>query len=69
MLRIRMWGFFCRTANKGTPLEPLPFSGSVYILGTGENISANEDRLSFNIFNRKALSKSICDNFGLYKLP
>ncbi|NEO20625.1 MULTISPECIES: glycosyltransferase family A protein [unclassified Moorena] len=55
-------------ANKGTPLKPLPFSGSVYILGTGENISANEDRLSFNIFNRKALSKSICDEFGLYKL-
>lgn len=54
--------------EKGFALQPLPFIGSVYILGTGDNMSGNEDILRFNWFNRKRLTTKMRAEFSLYNL-
>jgi len=54
--------------EQGTPLSRLPFPGAIYILGTGDNIYGNTERLSFTIFSRKPLNQSLRDEFGLYPL-
>ncbi|HYX15762.1 MAG TPA: glycosyltransferase family 2 protein [Nostoc sp.] len=55
--------------NKANPIEPLPFPGAVYILETGENLSSyGSMKLNFLIFNRKTLTQSLKDEFGLYTL-
>ena len=51
--------------TKGTPLKPLPFAGTVYILATGENLSDNKNNLSFNLINRRLLTGKIREEFGL----
>lgn len=53
-------------AKQGTPLKPLPFPGAVYVIGSGENMSANEKNLSFNWLNRKRLTPKLADEFSLY---
>jgi hypothetical protein len=53
-------------AKQGTPLEALPFPGSVYVVETGENLYYEATRLRFNILNRKLLNKSIQEEFSLY---
>ncbi|WP_017314629.1 hypothetical protein [Mastigocladopsis repens] len=55
-------------AEKGTPIKPLPFPGAVYIVSTGENLYYGTTKLTFSIFNRKALNKSIREEFSLYPL-
>lgn len=54
--------------EKGFTLQPLPFIGSIYILGTGDNMSGNEDILRFNWFNRKRLTKEMREEFSLHNL-
>ncbi|MCW5312824.1 glycosyltransferase family 2 protein [Nostoc sp. KVJ3] len=54
--------------NKNKIIEPLPFPGAVYIVETGENLFYGSMKLNFNIFDRKSLSQSIQDEFGLYTL-
>jgi hypothetical protein len=54
--------------QQGTPLSVLPFPGAIYILGTGDNIYGDTSRFSFPFFNRKLLSQSIRDEFGLYPI-
>jgi hypothetical protein len=57
--------------SAGTPLEPLPFPGAVYIVGTGENIYFDASRLQKNILrflNYRLLTKSLQQEFGLYSL-
>jgi hypothetical protein len=44
----------------------LPFPGAVYILSTGDNISGNENKLSFNFLNKRKLSQKIHSEFCLY---
>ena len=55
-------------AKYQTPMKSLPFPGAVYVLGTGDNISGNQDKLSFNLINRKKLNDSIQDEFSLYAI-
>lgn len=47
------------------PMQPLPFPGSVYVLSTGDNMSGNENNLSFNRFSRRKLSDRIRREFAL----
>ncbi|MEH2382129.1 MAG: glycosyltransferase family 2 protein [Nostoc sp.] len=54
--------------NKANPIEPLPFPGAVYIVETGENLFYGSMKLNFIIFNRKSLTQSLKDEFGLYTL-
>lgn len=53
---------------QGIQLQQLPFIGAVYILGTGENMSSNEDTLLFNWINRKRLTDELRAEFSLYNL-
>jgi hypothetical protein len=53
--------------QKGTPIKPVIFPGSVYILGT-ENMSGNVKNLSFNFINRRLLTPKIKEEFGLYNI-
>ena len=53
---------------KGAPMQPLPFQGAVYILATGDNISGNEQNLSFNFLNRKRISNELRQEFCLGEL-
>jgi hypothetical protein len=55
-------------ANRERPIKSLPFPGAVYILSGGENMSGNDDNLSFNFLNRKCLNAKLSDEFSLYKL-
>ena len=55
-------------AERGTALKSLPFPGAAYILSTGDNMSGNDDHLSFNWFNRKKLTPAIVAEFGLYSI-
>ena len=55
-------------AKEGTPMNPLPFAGAVYIIETGENLYYEQGKLRFSILNRKLLSQSICNEFGLYAI-
>ncbi len=57
-----------KLAEQGNPLKPLPFSGAVYIVATGENLYYGTTTLTFNIFNRKWLNPSIREEFSLYPL-
>lgn len=57
-----------KMANQGTPLNPLPFPGAVYVIGSGENMSANENKLSFNWLTRKRLTPKLADEFSLHKV-
>ena len=52
-------------AEQGTPLKALPFPGAVYILGTGENMSGNEQRLSFSWISRRCITHSLSQEFCL----
>ena len=52
-------------AERGFPMQPLPFPGAIYILATGDNMSGNENNLSFNLFNRKRLTPEIRREFSL----
>jgi hypothetical protein len=55
-------------AELGTPLEPLPFFGVVYITETGENIYFNADRLYQGVgryLNYRLLTPSLRLEFGL----
>jgi hypothetical protein len=54
--------------EKSQPISPLPFPGAIYILETGENHYYDPTKLTFSIFNRKKITPSIRDEFGLYKL-
>jgi (2Fe-2S) ferredoxin len=54
--------------ERGVLMRPLPFPGAIYILSTGDNMSQNEDNLSFSFLNRRALSQQISSEFGLYPL-
>lgn len=55
-------------AQRKHPIKPLPFPGAVYIIGTNENISQNEQKLQFNILTRRKLTPEICEEFGLARL-
>jgi hypothetical protein len=55
-------------AEKGCAIAPLPFAGAAYILGYGDNVYGHEKNFSFNILNRRKLTKSIREEFGLYCL-
>lgn len=55
-------------AQRGTPIEPLPFAGAVYIVENGENLSAHKYKPTFNLLNCRPLTKAIKDEFSLYKL-
>lgn len=55
-------------AERHAPMQPLPFPGAVYILATGDNMSGNEDKLSFNFLNRRKLSQDIQSEFCLDSL-
>ena len=62
-------------ARRGTPLTPLPFPGSIYILGTGENHSAFSLRgwrstkaLLKKLLNYRPFTKSIEKEFGYYPI-
>ncbi|TVP56095.1 MAG: glycosyltransferase family 2 protein [Nodularia sp. (in: Bacteria)] len=67
----------------GSLLEPLPFIGGIYIIGNGENIYLNLDKVKFlketlkqkgllfylrDFLQYRWLTKSIRNNFGLYKM-
>ena len=52
--------------KNGTPLKPLPFPGAVYIVATTENFYYGKMKITFNILNRRALKKSIQEEFSLY---
>ena len=54
--------------EKGAPMQSLPFQGAVYILATGDNISGNEENLSFNFLNRKKISSELRKEFCLDNL-
>ncbi|SRR5579883_440033 len=54
--------------KKGTPLQPLPFAGAIYIIDTGENFYYGATKLTFNIFNRKLLNQPIREEFNLYPM-
>lgn len=56
-------------AEKSNPIKPLPFAGAVYAIGTGDNIYGDKKNFSFNFLNRRSLSHSLREEFGLYKLP
>ncbi|MDJ0735589.1 MAG: glycosyltransferase family A protein [Nostocaceae cyanobacterium] len=53
---------------QGKKLQPLPFSGAVYMLENGEHLFYEPMRLRFSIINRKLLNASIRDEFGIYNL-
>lgn len=55
-------------AKEGTPINPLPFAGGIYIIETGENVYYDQGKLGFSIFNRKLLNQAIRNEFGLYTL-
>ncbi len=50
------------------PMRALPFPGSVYILSTGDNMSGNEEKLSFSLFNRRKISQRLREEFSLNPL-
>lgn len=61
--------------ERGEPLTPLPFIGSIYITETGENDSQNSvskwrgnKLLTSKILNLRLLTKSIRLKYGLYPL-
>lgn len=51
--------------DRGTPLQPLPFPGVVYVLATGDNMSGNEQNLSFSFFDRCRLTPALRQEFSL----
>jgi hypothetical protein len=53
--------------EKGKAIARLPFAGGIYILGD-QNMSGNERYLSFSLFNRKWLTRSLREEFGLYSI-
>ncbi|KKJ00463.1 hypothetical protein [Prochlorothrix hollandica] len=56
-------------ADRGTPMDSLPFPGAVYVLATGDNMSGNEDNLSFNFLNRRPLTPALAQEFALDTPP
>lgn len=66
-------------AQKGVPIEPLPFAGATYILGHGESLRSNSfDHLleSNKFFARlkrallfRPLTSSVRNDFGIYNIP
>ena len=67
-----------KLAQQGTPLNRLPFSGAIYILGHGDNDSGNINkflpnkgivtRLKNICFNFRPLPSLVRDEFGIYDL-
>jgi hypothetical protein len=55
-------------AEKNYSLKPVPFAGAIYAIGTGDNIYGDRKNFSFNLLNRRSLSHSLREEFGLYKL-
>jgi glycosyltransferase involved in cell wall biosynthesis len=55
-------------AKQKTPMKSLSFPGAVYVIGTGDNMSGNEEKLSFNWINRKKIDSSLQDEFSLYSV-
>lgn len=51
--------------ERQAPMRPLPFPGAVYVLATGDNMSGNQDKLSFNFISRRHLSQKIRTEFCL----
>lgn len=55
-------------AEAGTPLEPMPFLGAVYVVQTGENIYFNSSRLyqgAGKYINYRWVTRSLQKEFGL----
>lgn len=53
-------------ATRGTPLDPLPFAGAVYIIDNGENIYAGENEYSNHDRSAMTASRFLgCRNFIL----
>jgi len=55
-------------AERQAPMQPLPFPGATYVLATGDNMSSNEDKLSFSFLTRRHLSEKIRAEFCLDSL-
>ena len=65
-------------AQEGTPLEPLPFAGAIYILGHGDNKSGKFTkflpnkgivaRLKNILFNFRPVTGLVRNEFGIYDL-
>lgn len=62
--------------SRGTPLQPLPFIGSIYILGTGENDSGASlysmksiKEILKKIISYRVLALTVRNQFYLRKLP
>jgi hypothetical protein len=66
-------------SQQGTPLQPFPFPGAVYMVATGDNISPSAplrlikpprlvSRVKQAIYNFRPLSQSIREEFGIYNL-
>jgi hypothetical protein len=67
-----------KLAQKGKLIEPLPFAGSIYVLGHGDNDSDNFKKLiiakgGFHtlkrmLFNLRVFNSSIRNEFGFYSI-
>jgi hypothetical protein len=57
-----------KMVSNSSPLAPLPFPGAIYVIATGDNVSNNENKLSFNWLNRRRITSSITNEFGLYQI-
>lgn len=57
--------------RQGTPLQPLPFAGAVYIVGHGENLYYEDCKLGQGLlkrFNLRTLTPAQREIFGLYEM-
>ncbi len=52
--------------QRGYPIRALPFSGATYILSAGDNLSENENNLSFNFLLRRKLNDRLRREFSIY---
>lgn len=55
----------------GTPLQPLPFAGAVYVVANGENQYYEKERFYggiANFFNNRRVTQKIRDEFNLYPI-
>ena len=65
-------------AQEGTPIEPLPFTGAIYVLGHGDNIFGNFNKLIPHkgifqglkrvMFNFRPLTRAVRNEFGIYNI-
>jgi hypothetical protein len=54
--------------EKAIQIKPLPFTGAIYIFGYGDNIYGRSTNFSFSFLNRRKLTESIREEFGLYSI-